>query len=122
MVHKEPSKAKNRLTGMKQVEKTKKKKIEVPKEASRKSTRQSTVEQREKDEEYVEPKRKKYTRKVHKQLSQVRLIKVSTLIIICFFIIGSTIFLVGTTTQSCHENGRNKSFAVNRLSKRRGTA
>jgi len=75
MVYKEPSKAKNRLTGMKQVEKSKKKKGEIPKEASRKSTRQSTVEQREKDEEYVEPKRKKYTRKVHKQLSQEQLLK-----------------------------------------------
>ena len=72
MVYKEPSKAKARLTGMKSTDKPKKKKIETPQETSRKSTRQSTVDQRDKDEDYViEPKRKKYTRKTYKQLSQV---------------------------------------------------
>merc|ERR1712242_163604 len=76
MVYKEPSKAKVRLTGMKSTDKPKKKKIETPQETSRKSTRQSTVDQRDKDEDYViEPKRKKYTRKTYKQLSQEQLLK-----------------------------------------------
>ena len=75
MVYKEPrAKAKARLTGMQQQqqqpEKTKKKKVEIPPE-QRKSTRQSTVEQRACDEEFEEPQRKKYTKKMHKQLTQV---------------------------------------------------
>jgi len=78
MVYKEPrAKAKARLTGMQQQqqpEKTKKKKIEIPPE-QRKSTRQSTVEQRECDEEFEEPQRKKYTKKMHKQLTQEQLLK-----------------------------------------------
>jgi len=78
MVYKEPrAKAKARLTGMQQLqqpEKTKKKKIEIPPE-QRKSTRQSTVEQRERDDEFEEPQRKKYTKKMHKQLTQEQLLK-----------------------------------------------
>jgi len=79
MVYKEPrAKAKARLTGMQQQqqqpEKSKKKKIEIPPE-QRKSTRQSTVEQRERDEEFEEPQRKKYTKKMHKQLTQEQLLK-----------------------------------------------
>merc|ERR1711892_517388 len=57
-----------------QPEKSKKKKIEIPPE-QRKSTRQSTVEQRACDVEFEEPQRKKYTKKMHKQLTQEQLLK-----------------------------------------------